>query len=59
MGDATFISKDGDDLAVNQKLIQTLAYSRNGQLAATGNIDGVVYLYDMKTRGFKARFASK
>ena len=47
------------DLASSQKLMQTLAYSRSGQLAAAGNIDGVVYLYDMQTRQCKARFASK
>ena len=39
--------------------MHSLAYSRNGELAAAGNIDGVVHLYDMKTRQFRARFASK
>ena len=58
-GQMASLTKEGDDLATNQKLIQALAYSRNGQLAATGNIDGVVYLYDMQTRNYKARFASK
>ena len=53
------LRRDAGDLASSQKLMQTLAYSRSGQLAAAGNIDGVVYLYDMQTRQFKARFASK
>jgi len=39
--------------------MQTLAYSRSGELAAAGNIDGVVNLYDMQTRQFKAVFQSK
>jgi len=54
------LRKDDGDLAFNQqKLMHSLAYSRNGELAAAGNIDGVVHLYDMKTRQFRARFASK
>jgi len=36
-----------------------MTYSRNGEFVAAGNIDGVVHLYDMKTRQFRARFASK
>jgi len=45
------LCKDDGDLAFNQqKLMHSMAYSRNGELAAAGNIDGVVHLYDMKTR---------
>jgi hypothetical protein len=51
--------KDAGELALNQKLMHSIAYSRNGALAAAGNIDGHVHLYDMKTRQFSARFASK
>ena len=56
---AASLRRDEGDLASNQKLMQTLTYSRSGQLAAAGNIDGVVYLFDMQTRQLKARFASK
>ena len=50
-----------DELAANQKYIYSLAYSRggNGEFAATGNIDGVVQLYDMKNKKYVSRFASK
>lgn len=53
------LRKEADDLAVNQKFMHSLSYSRSGELAAAGNIDGEVNLYDMKTRQFRARFASK
>lgn len=52
------LRKEADDLAVNQKFMHSLSYSRSGELAAAGNIDGEVNLYDMKTRQFRARFAN-
>jgi len=52
------LAREGSDLASNQKLLQALAYSRSGTMAAAGNIDGVVFLYDMQTREYKARFAN-
>ena len=42
----TQLQKDAQ-LGEHQKLIYSMAYSRNGNLAAAGNIDGVVHLYDM------------
>ena len=58
IGQTTLVRDEGD-LAVSQKYMHSLGYSRDGRLAAAGNIDGVVFLYDVKTREFKARFASK
>ena len=36
-----------------------MVVSRDGEFAASGNIDGVVQLYDMKEKKFVSRFASK
>ena len=46
-------------LAVNQKYIHSVAYSKNGEFAASGNIDGVVQLYNMKEKKHVANFQSK
>ena len=46
-------------LANNQKYIHSLGYSKNGEFAASGNVDGVVQLYDMKEKKHVAHFSSK
>ena len=48
--------KEPNNLAEGQKFIHSIACARNGVLSASGNIDGIVQLYDMKTRKYIARF---
>ena len=52
------MTKEAQNIADGQKFIHSIACSRSGSLAATGNIDGIVSLYDLKDRKFKARFSN-
>ena len=52
------MTKEAQNIADGQKFIHSIACSKSRSLAATGNIDGIVSLYDLKERKFKARFSN-
>jgi WD40 repeat protein len=49
------LKKNGEDIASSQKYIHALSYAPNGLYGASGNIDGLVSIYDMKKREAKAK----
>lgn len=52
------MKREAGDLAQNQKFVHSVACAPNGVLGATGNVDGIVQLYNLTDRKFLARFSN-